>query len=207
VIDAAAVAAILCERAGDAPRFMVAIVGPPGAGKTTFADQLRDALKASGESAVVVPMDGFHFDDAILNARGHRPRKGAPFTFDVRGFEVLLKRIKAREADIAIPVFDRTMELSRSAADLVDDHTKFILVEGLYLLLKQTPWDKLKPLFDFTVFLNVPAEELKRRLVGRIMSLGFDMEHALNWIATNDELNMRAVLDESSEADLVISAA
>lgn len=97
-------------------------------------------------------MDGFHFDDAVLNARGHRPRKGAPFTFDVLGFEVLLKRIKAREPDIAIPVFDRTMELSRAAADIVDGKAKFDLIEGNYLLLKQPPWNRLRQLFDFSIY-------------------------------------------------------
>ncbi|TIT54219.1 MAG: nucleoside/nucleotide kinase family protein, partial [Mesorhizobium sp.] len=82
----------------------------------------------------------FHFDDIVLERRGLRARKGAPDTFDFGGFETLLKRIRAGEPDIAIPVFDRSMELSRAAAAIVDAETKFILVEGNYLLLDEEPW-------------------------------------------------------------------
>ena len=198
------IASLLGQKAGKALRFMVGIAGPPGAGKSTIAAALREAFIAKGESAIVVPMDGFHFDDAVLNTRGHRLRKGAPFTFDVNGFEVLLKRIKAREADIAIPVFDRSMELSRAAADIVTDEARFVLVEGNYLLLKQSPWDRLKPLFDFTMFIDLPEPELERRLMGRIVSLGFDETYAKNWIASNDILNIREVQANGAKADLVI---
>jgi pantothenate kinase len=195
----------LQTRAKAVSRFMVAIAGPPGSGKSTMGERLRDALHANRESAIVVPMDGFHFDDAVLNARGHRPRKGAPFTFDVAGFEVLLKRIKAREPDIAIPVFDRTMELSRAAADIVTDEAKFILVEGNYLLLNEAPWDRLKPLFDFTIFLDVPESELERRLMQRWLDLDFTEERARAWIASNDIPNIRTVRQSSTKADLTVS--
>lgn len=197
-------ASLIREKSGEARRFMVGVAGAPASGKSTLAGNLRDALIAQGETSVVVPMDGFHFDDAVLNARGHRPRKGAPFTFDVLGFEVLLKRIKAREPDIAIPVFDRTMELSRAAADIVTDEAKYIIVEGNYLLLKQSPWDRLKTLFDFSLYLSVPIEELERRLIQRWLDLGFDMTYAKNWIASNDLLNIRTVMAESADADLTL---
>ncbi len=197
-------ASLLREKSGKALRFMVAIAGPPGAGKSTVAAQLRYGLIKLGETAIVVPMDGFHFDDAVLHARGHRARKGAAFTFDVFGFEVLLKRIKAREPDIAIPVFDRTMELSRAGADIVTDEAKFILVEGNYLLLDQAPWNRLKPLFDFTIFIDVPEAELEQRLMGRILAHGHDEAYAKNWIASNDMLNIRDVQANSIPADLVV---
>ena len=197
-------ASLIRQKAGGALRYMVGIAGPPGAGKSTIAEALREALVAQGESAIIVPMDGFHFDDAVLNARGHRSRKGAPFTFDVLGFEVLLKRIKAREPEIAIPVFDRSMELSRAGADIVTNEAKFILVEGNYLLLKSAPWNKLRPLFDFTLFINVPEAELERRLLGRILSHGYDEAYAKNWIASNDMLNIREVQSNSAKADLVV---
>lgn len=198
------IAGRILKEAGTAKRFMVAIAGPPGAGKSTFSAALYKELIGRGESSVVVPMDGFHFDDIILNQRGHRPRKGAPYTFDCAGFEVLLRRIRAMETDIAIPVFDRSMELSRAAADIVNGTDRIILIEGNYLLLKEPPWDRLKPLFDYTIFIEVPVEELERRLTQRIMSYGFDLAHARNWIASNDMLNIRHVIANSVAADLVV---
>ncbi len=204
MIDLAELSARLRSQAGSAQRYMVAIAAPPGSGKTTIVEQLRAGLVATGESAVVVPMDGFHFDDIVLNARGHRARKGAPDTFDALGFEVLLKRIKAREPDIAIPVFDRTMELSRAAADIISADTKFILVEGNYLLLKDQPWARLKALFDFSIYMNVPIEELERRLTKRILEHGHDAAYAKMWIASNDMLNINYVIENSVAADLTI---
>jgi pantothenate kinase len=204
VVDVAELSIRLRKQAGALPRYLVAIAAPPGSGKTTITTHLCNALKAAGETAVVVPMDGFHFDDAVLNARGHRSRKGAPYTFDALGFEVLLKRIKAREPDIAIPVFDRTMELSRAAADIIPAETKFILVEGNYLLLKDQPWANLKSLFDFTIYMKVPVEELERRLTKRILEHGHDAAYAKMWIASNDMLNINYVIENSTAADLTI---
>jgi pantothenate kinase len=204
VIDAAELAGTIRSKAMNAERFMVAIAGAPASGKSTLSASLRGELEKLGETAIVVPMDGFHYDDAILNARGDRPRKGAPFTFDVRGFESLLKRIKAREPEIAIAVFDRSMELSRAAADIVDEKARFVLVEGNYLLLNQPPWDRLRGLFDLSIYLSVPIEELERRLVKRWLDHGFDMDYATNWIANNDIHNIREVIANSSEADLKV---
>jgi pantothenate kinase len=192
------------EKAKGSARFMTAIAGAPGSGKSTLAHNLCGELRQLGESAIVVPMDGFHFDDAVLNARGHRPRKGAPFTFDARGFEALLKRIKACEPEVAIAVFDRTLELSRAAADIVDEKAKFVLVEGNYLLLSEEPWSRLRALFDYSVFIDVPRDELERRLIKRWLDHGFDMDYARNWVASNDLLNIDAVISGSAAADFVL---
>ena len=88
--EIAHIAATLFKRAHHAQRFLVAIAGPPGAGKSRLAAELHDILP-EGTSAVV-PMDGFHFDNAVLEQRGLSARKGAPETFDFAGFEALLKR-------------------------------------------------------------------------------------------------------------------
>lgn len=149
-------------------------------------------------------MDGFHFDDAILDARGHRARKGAPHTFDVAGLAIVLKRIKSCEPDVAIPLFDRHLELSRAAATVVGADEKFILVEGNYLLLKSPPWKSLRPLFDITVMLDVPEAELQRRLTARILQHGHSESFAAHWIETNDMPNARTILGNSMEADILV---
>ena len=147
-------------------------------------------------------MDGFHYDDAVLDRLGLRSRKGSPPTFDVAGFEVLLKRLRAGEPDVAIPHFDRSLELSRAAAELISADTKFLIVEGNYLLLDYAPWTSLRPLYDMTVLLDVPVEELDRRLVARWDHYGRDREEARKWIDMNDLPNIRHVLEHSNVTDI-----
>src|SRR5690606_7972087 len=116
-------------------------------GKSTLAERLAAELIARGESAAIVPMDGFHYDDVVLRARGLSHRKGAPEPFDFRCLRVLLQRLRAREPEIAIPLFDRSMEVSRAAAAIIDRDVRFALVEGNYLLLDEDPWNGLQDMF------------------------------------------------------------
>ena len=200
--EIAHIAATIFKRAGQRRRFIVAIAGPPGAGKSMLSSRLHELLPEG--SAAVVPMDGFHFDDAVLEQRGLRQRKGAPETFDFAGFEVLLKRIRAMEPDVAVPLFDRTMELSRAGAAIIGSDAKFILVEGNYLMLDETPWSGLAPLFDFGLFVDVPRFELERRLLQRWHEHGKSDDEARAWIASNDMPNIDRVLGSRRPADLVI---
>lgn len=200
--EIATIAATIFKHAGKAKRFVVAISGPPGSGKSTLAARLRDILPE--ENVEVVPMDGFHYDDVVLDQRNLRNRKGAPETFDFSGFEALLKRIRAGEPEIAIPVFDRSVELSRAAAAIISGDVKFILVEGNYLLLDETPWTRLAPLFDLTIFVDVPRAELERRLMQRWRDHGRSDEEARAWIVSNDMPNIERVLSHRRPADLIV---
>jgi pantothenate kinase len=100
--------------AGD--RVIVAVAGPPGAGKSTLAEVLVNALNTRAPCAAeIIPMDGFHYDDAVLAGWDLLAQKGAPQTFDIGGFASLLERLRKNvEKTIAVPVFDRGAELSRS---------------------------------------------------------------------------------------------
>lgn len=201
--EIASIAAAIFKRAAGRQRFIVAIAGPPGSGKSTLAERLHEVLPQ--EKSAVVSMDGFHFDDAVLNDRGLRPRKGAPETFDYAGFAALLKRIRAAEPEIAVPVFDRSMELSRAGAAIVGSDVKFVLVEGNYLLLDEQPWSALAGLFDFSIFVDVPRAELERRLMERWRGHGKSDDDARAWVASNDLPNMERVLARRRDADLVVS--
>jgi pantothenate kinase len=198
----ATVAASIFKHAGKARRTIVAIAGPPGAGKSTIAEELAGLLPAG--TAVTVPMDGFHYDDAVLEAKGLRQRKGAPETFDFDGYETLIRRLKPGDRDVAIPLFDRSIELSRAAAAIVPASAKFVLTEGNYLLLDEEPWSRLAPLFDFTIFLDVPREELERRLIQRWLDHGRTAEDGRNWVNSNDLPNVDRVLAHRRKAELVV---
>ena len=188
-------------RAGDGQgRFLIALAGPPGAGKSTLSDALVHAL---GAQSRVVPMDGFHLDDIVLNARGMRSRKGAPETFDVAGFIHLIKRLR-EESEIAIPVFDRSMELSRAAADIIQPNDRYLIVEGNYLLLNEGRWAELAPMFDLTIWIDVSLEELDRRLVDRWAYYGKSPAETRAWIDNNDMPNIRRTIENSRQADVVI---
>lgn len=195
---------LVLSRAGNAPRFVVAIAGAPGSGKSTLAASAAEALRRRGESTAVVPMDGFHYDDAVLHALDLADRKGAPETFDFAGFRVLLQRIRASGADVAIPLFDRAMELSRAAAAIVEADTRLILVEGNYLLLDEEPWRELADLFDLTIYLDVPRAELERRLLERWHSHGRDPVAARRWVEANDMPNAERVICRRRKADIVV---
>ncbi len=191
---------LIRARAEGQGRFITALAGAPGSGKSTLAEAVVALL---GPGARVVPMDGFHYDDAVLEAHGLRARKGAPETFDVRGFVHLMQRLRDGE-EAAIPVFDRSMELSRAAADIVAADDQFLVVEGNYLLLNEAPWTDLLPCFDLTVYLDVPEAELDRRLLARWAHFGKTPAAARQWIDSNDMPNIRRVMRGSRSADVVV---
>ena len=192
--------ATVFRKAAGRPRFIVAIAGPPGAGKSTFAEALLPLFPEG--SAAIVPMDGFHYDNAVLNQRGLLPRKGAPETFDVAGLVATLTRIRAGDADVAVPLFDRKADLARAGAAVVPSAVRFVLVEGNYLLSDEAPWDGLAPLFDFTVFLDVAEPVLERRLVERWRQHGHSPDEAVARAFSNDIPNARRVLARRRPADV-----
>ena len=194
---------IVTARGGPA-RTLTAIAGAPGSGKSTLAEDIARRLNAADpDTAAVFPMDGYHYDDMVLEARGWRPRKGAPHTFDVAGFGHMLARLRANtEPEIAVPVFDRSIEIARAGARIVPQTVRRLIVEGNYLLLDAAPWSALADHFDTTVFLDVPLSVLTARLRARWAGLsGADLAEKMDG---NDLPNARLVVGSSRPAEFVV---
>ena len=187
-------------------RLMIAIAGAPGSGKSTLADHLVEELnRREARLSVVFPMDGFHLDDAVLKEMGRLPYKGAIDTFDAHGLRHILQRLRDNVEDVvAVPVFDRDLEISRAGGRLIPQSTRIIVCEGIYLLMQQPPWDRLKPLFDLTVFVHVDEAELARRLKARWVHFGLDEDGIRHKLDGNDLPNGRAIIAGSAEPDIRI---
>ena len=152
-------------------------------------------------------MDGYHYDDSILVERGLRARKGAPETFDVLGLLHMLDRLKRNQEDeIAVPVFDRDLEISRAGARLIPRAIRALIVEGNYLLLDQHPWSGLHAMFDLTVAVETSEDILMQRLVDRWRGYGLSPAEIEAKVEGNDLPNGRYVMTKSKPADFVLRA-
>jgi pantothenate kinase len=190
-------------RSGPA-RVLVAIAGPPASGKTTLAEELARRLNAQKCQTVVVPQDGFHLDNQVLEERGQLNRKGAPQTFDGAGFVHMVRRLKER-VDVAVPTFDRTRDISIAGARIVPASAEVIIVEGNYLLYDEAPWFNLAPLWTLSVRLDVPIEELRARLIQRWLGHGLSRTAATRRATSNDVPNAQSVLDHALPSTLTLA--
>lgn len=195
---------LLAPRAG-ARRF-VAIAGSPGSGKSTITEELKGRINGVRPGfADILMMDGYHLDDIVLDARGLRSRKGAPHTFDIDGFRAMLERLRLDDGkDVAVPVFDRSIEIARAGARILDASTRIILAEGNYLLLDAPGWRDLGSLFDLTVMIEASEAELVARLTARWQGFGYDPAAIRIKLEENDRPNMRLVLTGSRPADVIV---
>ncbi len=201
-IDIEHIAAMLLQARGDQHRFLVAIAGPPAAGKSTLAEALNNHLNGlTGLRSVVIPMDGFHLDNDLLDSLELRHRKGAPETFDLEGFAHLLQRLGRPDQPIYYPIFDRALDKAIAGKGVVHSDHQVILVEGNYLLLDEQPWSRLKTLFDHSIFIDTPMDVLKPRLIQRWLDHGYTLEDAEARAVSNDIPNARRVCYGSARAD------
>ncbi len=187
-------------------RTIIAIAGPPGSGKSTLADKLVTAVNQdSPGNAALLAMDGFHFDDMVLGPMGKQAQKGAPDTFDVDGLRHMLDRLRRnRDAFVAVPVFDRDIEIARAGARLIPKSCALVVVEGNYLLLKTAPWCELAPYFDATVRIETNNRVLRDRLIRRWQEQGLAPDDIRRKVDGNDLPNGVRVQRDSAPADFVV---
>lgn len=186
-------------------RHLIAVAGPPASGKSTLADALAHRLAKAGRPAQVVPMDGFHLDNTLLDARGLRARKGAPETFDARGFHRLLADIRTG-GPVIFPLFDRTRDLAVAGAGHLGGDTELVVVEGNYLLFDHPDWAALARLWALSIWLEVPRDVLRARLIQRWRDHGFDEAAALAKAEGNDLPNAERVNAHRLTATITLTA-
>ena len=181
-------------------RRLVALAGAPASGKSTLADHLGKAIP----QACVVPMDGFHLDNRLLDPRGLRARKGSPPSFDAEGFAHLVERLRDANS-VVYPVFDRSLDKAIAGAGYVAPEIETVILEGNYLLHDAPVWRTLTGFWDLSIYLDVPEDELRARLVKRWTDHGRSPKEALDKAETNDLPNARLVADTLLTPDVQVT--
>jgi pantothenate kinase len=188
----------------DKNRYFISLSGPPASGKSTISEKIINDLNSKGYPSSILQMDGFHLDDQILKDQNLISKKGAPETFDVMGLISFLSRLQI-EPEVIVPIFDRSLELSRSSATIINKETKVILVEGNYLLLKSKPWDNLQKFFDVSVMISCEEKVLEKRLLDRWKNFNLSKEDIYQKVYQNDLPNGLNVLNNSSASDYILT--
>ncbi|MEM7299536.1 MAG: nucleoside/nucleotide kinase family protein [Pseudomonadota bacterium] len=173
-------------------RQMVAIAGPPASGKSFLAEWLATELNHSGQAVKVIPMDGFHLDNRLLEQRGLLNRKGAPETFDAAGFVHLVERIKHDGTHI-YPLFDRARDIAIAGAEEISEACRLVIFEGNYLLFDQEPWQALNTMWDLSVWLATPQSVTRERCVQRWLDHGLSQDDAILRAEQNDVKNAQLI--------------
>lgn len=203
--------ALLAERAQKmlstrAGRIAIGLTGGPGVGKSTLAVNLVEALNAVAPSlAAYVPMDGFHMRHAKLESLGTVKDKGAPHTFEGAAFAQFLAGVKAATGPVSGPGYSREIEDVVIDAFIVPAPVRVLVVEGNYLLLANAPWWQVRPLLDLAVFLDVPRDTVKARLLKRHAEHGlFSEKRNREHVERVDLANYDLVKRSRGRADIAI---
>jgi pantothenate kinase len=179
--------AALCDRPDT---YLVGIAGIPGCGKSTLCATVRTLLP----DAVVVPMDGYHIPRRLLDEDGLR-RRGAADTFDAAAFRTDIESLRRTRQGV-FPAFDHAEADPRPAAVRVTPAVPLVLVEGLYVLMRD--W-RLEPFFDLTVFLDCDPDIATERLATRHLAAGL--------AATPDLARARAIAIDRVNALAILADA
>ena len=181
-------------------RRLIGIVGAPGAGKSTIAEQVAAAIDAA-----LLPMDGYHYPQAVLRELGRRERMGAPDTFDVDAFVATLEAVRNSGSSVSARGFDREVEEPVEAAITIPQELRTVIVEGNYLLLSDGGWERVRPLLDETFMIELAEPVRHERLVARHIRFGKSPTDARAWALGPDERNALTISETLHRADHVIA--
>ncbi len=188
-------------------RYFLGITGCPASGKSELANALSGEtnFRTGSDLAIVVPMDGFHLPNSILEQHGLLQIKGAPETFDVNSFVELINRLHEFPDQITLcPAYDRELHNPVKDSITIKPSDRLIIVEGNYLLLNHSPWDLIRAKLDEIWYLDTPLDTVKERLFNRHVSGGASKREAERKITLVDVPNAELIKETCSLADKIV---
>jgi uridine kinase len=146
-------------------RIVVGIDGPSGAGKTVFADDLAHELRALGHDVFRASLDDFHQPRALRYVKGRDSAEGFyADSYDDDAFRrVLLGPFRlAGSTGFQTAFFDLERDVVFESRWETGPADAILIVDGLFL---QRP--ALKGVWNFTIWLEAPADVRHERMIAR----------------------------------------
>lgn len=178
---------------------MVGVAGGTGAGKTTVARAIADAV--GRERVAELPEDAYYREYRDLSeARRTAINWDHPDAIEV---ELLLEHLRQLRAGHAIerPVYDFTA-YARSSQTIRIESRPVIIVEGILLFVEL----RLRDLFDVKVFVDTDADlRFIRRLLRDVRDRGRTLESVVNqYMATVRPMHVAFVEPSKRYADIIV---
>lgn len=161
---------------GTPPRkipFIIGVAGSVAVGKSTISRVLQALLSRWPQHPQVdlVTTDGFLHPNAFLDERGILDRKGFPESYDRRALLEFVSRAKAGDGHLEVPVY------SHIQYDVMPDEHRIVaspdilIIEGLNVLQAGEHGAFVSDYFDFSIFVDADAEDVRRWYVERFLEL------------------------------------
>ena len=133
---------------------LLGMCGLPGAGKSTLAGQLVEALPEL--RAATLSLDDFYLPRAERLQRGFAWR-GPPGTHDLELLNGFLSQLRTRSCQVELPVFDRGTE-SRRTPRRCKGPLDLCVLEGFLVGVDAPGYEPLRAALDRLVYVDIDVE-------------------------------------------------
>ncbi|KAI3405147.2 hypothetical protein KGF56_002103 [Candida oxycetoniae] len=191
-------------------RYLISLAGVPGAGKTTFANQIAMELSKKVAKTIVLSQDGFHLYrselEAMPNASEAIRRRGAPFTFNAKAFVKLVSILHDKSIEINAPSFDHKLKDPVENDIMIARDVSIVIIEGNYVSLKDKFWNDISSLVDDTWFIIASEQLVRSRIIRRHLQAGIakNEQEAIERTDGNDLQNAKYILENSKTTNVLI---
>ncbi|KAL7008325.1 hypothetical protein EMMF5_002054 [Cystobasidiomycetes sp. EMM_F5] len=175
----------------------------------------QHAPSEPNQIAIDVSLDGWHTSRADLakfpDPEEARRRRGAAFTFDALDwvdFVTSLRQNPPPTGGIAFRTFSHSKKDPETGPFLITGHHQIIVLEGLYVLNTEPPWDKATEQLDERVWVDCPPDVARARLIERHLATGVEntREAAEKRIDGSDLRNAEYIVDNLAKPTITIES-
>lgn len=151
---------------------LIAIDGVDAAGKTSFAKDLAENLRALNKEVLVVSIDSFHQPKSYRYRLGEDSADG--FFYDSYQYSYFIENciapLKSGLEKIAIKCFNLENDKEEIKVTDVESET-IVIVEGIFLHR-----DELFQIWDYSIFLDVSVETSLERNLKRSLAVNANLD-------------------------------